>query len=160
MQVVSEPLGRRIATLENVERRLTRWALALVLLALGIYKFTATEAAAIKPLVAHSPFLGWAYRVASVQAVSDAIGSMEIVIGVFLLVHRVMPRAAAVGGVLACGTFLTTLSFLATTPRGAVDASMMGFLLKDVFLFAAALRVTIESLQHAQRLSLSRATRR
>jgi len=44
-----------------------RYGLVLVIAWIGMMKFTSYEANGIKPLVAHSPFLGWMYGFLSVR---------------------------------------------------------------------------------------------
>ena len=56
--------------LESIAIVVSRYGLAIVLLLIGLLKFTPEEAAGIQPLVAHSPFMSWMYSVLSVQAVS------------------------------------------------------------------------------------------
>jgi reactive chlorine resistance protein C len=128
-------------------RFLSRWGLVAILFGLGAYKFTAVEAAAIEPLVANSPFMSWLYAITSVQGASNLIGVAEIVIGALLAAHRFAPRAAVAGGLAACGMFLVTLSFLVTTPGVLANVDASGFLVKDLFLLAAALVATTESLR-------------
>ncbi len=59
-----------------------RYSIVLVLAWIGAMKFTAYEAGAIEGLVASSPFLAWLYTIASQQAVSNLIGTIEIAIAV------------------------------------------------------------------------------
>ena len=40
-----------------------RWGIVILLLWIGTFKFSAFEAAAIRPLVENSPFMGWLYAV-------------------------------------------------------------------------------------------------
>jgi uncharacterized membrane protein YkgB len=89
--------------------------------------------------------LSWIYQVASVQGGSSIIGCVEIVTAVLIGSRRWLPRAAALGSLLAVGTFLITLSFLGTTPNQSPDAQ--GFLMKDFFLLGAAVWSTGEALQ-------------
>jgi len=97
-------------------------------------------------MVSHSPVLFWLYPIFGVQKGSEVIGVVELAIGVLIAVRRWFPRASALGSAAACGVFLTTLSFLATTPDVGPSAP---FLLKDLTLFGAALWTTGESLKAA-----------
>jgi uncharacterized membrane protein YkgB len=124
-----------------------RWGLVAILLYFGTFKFTATEAAGIRPLVENSPLMGWMYKVAGERAVSALIGAVEVLTAVLIALRAWRPGAAVLGGLLAAGTFATTLSFLVTTPGvwAAVPDFPLpvpsggggGFLLKDVLLGAA-----------------------
>ena len=62
------------------------FGVALVLIWLGIYKFTPTEAKLIEPLVVNHPAMSWLYNVISVQAVSNIIGLTEIIVALGLLI--------------------------------------------------------------------------
>ena len=111
-------------------------------------KFTTYEAEAIQGLVANSPLMGWMYSVLSVGAVAALIGTSEIIIAVLISARPWSPQLSAIGSGLAVGMFLTTLSFLFSTP-GVAEASAGGFpavsvvpgqfLLKDIVLLGAAL---------------------
>jgi reactive chlorine resistance protein C len=133
--------------LERLGSQLLRYALAGILIYLGAFKFTSVEAHAIQPLLAHSPLFGWAYGWLSMQAVSNLIGVTEMVLGGLIAMRRPFPRLAALGSLGAIGVFMTTLSFLFTTPGVwawvemfplPVPSEAGGFLLKDVFLLGAA----------------------
>ncbi len=93
-----------------------RYGLVAILLFFGAFKFTVAEANGIQGLVAHSPFLAWTYSVASVRAVSDAIGVIEISIALSIAARRFSRALCAIGSAAAAGLFVTTLSFLFTTP--------------------------------------------
>ncbi|PUB29614.1 putative membrane protein YkgB [Elizabethkingia sp. YR214] len=92
------------------------YGVALVLLWIGIFKFTPTEAAAIKPLVENHPLMGWLYHIFSIRGVSNLIGIVEILTALAILFapYRHFFRLIASAGILI--TFITTLSFLFTTP--------------------------------------------
>ena len=125
---------------------IARYGVALVLLAIGILKFTPAEAEGIRPLVSTSPLLAWMYSVWSVQAASRVIGVIEIVAALGIALRPVSARMAVLGSALAVGTFLTTLSFLVTAP-GMWDTMhafpLLGaggqFVVKDVVLLGASL---------------------
>lgn len=135
-----------------------RYGLVLLVLWFGAFKFTPTEAQAIQPLVAHSPFLSWLYALTGVRGASRIIGVAEIAIALLIAARPVSARAAAIGGIGATLMFLTTVSFLATTPGswGVVDGLLVptgagGFLIKDLILLGAALWITAEALSSRER---------
>lgn len=152
----NQPLDRRAgptrwAPAEVVEaagRHSARYGLVLVLLWIGGMKFTAYEAAGISGFVANSPLMSWAYSLFSVQGFSAVLGAAEIVIALLIASRPLSARVALVGSASAAGMFLTTLSFLLTTP-GVWEASAGGFpalsvvpgqfLAKDFVLFGASL---------------------
>ena len=133
--------------LQFIGMHVTRYGLVLVLLWIGGMKFTAYEAEGIRPLVANSPLMGWVYNLMSVTAFSSLLGVIEIAIGVLIALRPVWPAGSALGSGLAVGMFLTTLSFLVTTPGWepslggfpAVSAMPGQFVLKDIVLLGAAL---------------------
>jgi uncharacterized membrane protein YkgB len=133
--------------LQFIGMHVTRYGLVLVLLWIGAMKFTAYEAEGIRPLVANSPLMGWVYNLMSVTAFSLLLGVVEIAIGLLIALRPVWPAGSALGSGLAVGMFLTTLSFLVTTPGWepslggfpAVSAMPGQFLLKDIVLLGAAL---------------------
>ncbi len=93
-----------------------RLGLAFLLALFDTFKFFRFEADAIQPLVSHSPLVGWLYALFSVRAASAVIGVVEVAAALGLLLAPWWPRLRVLAGLLATGTFLTTLSFLATTP--------------------------------------------
>ena len=133
--------------LQFIGMHVTRYGLVLVLLWIGGMKFSAYEAEGIRPLVANSPLMGWVYNLMSVTAFSSLLGVVEIAIGVLIALRPVWPAGSALGSGLAVGMFLTTLSFLVTTPGWepslggfpAVSAMPGQFVLKDIVLLGAAL---------------------
>jgi uncharacterized membrane protein YkgB len=141
--------GERLATpdIAAIGREVTRYGLVTVLLWIGAMKFTVYEAEAIQGLVANSPFMSWMYGVLSVRGVSALVGVSELTIGALIALGRWSPRAGVLGGGLAVGQFLTTLSFMLSTP-GVFEPSLGGFpalsvipgqfLVKDVVLLGAA----------------------
>jgi uncharacterized membrane protein YkgB len=79
---------------------------------------------------------------------------VEIVIGLLVALRPVWPLGSAIGSGLAVGMFLTTLTFLITTPGWepsldgfpALSAPVGQFLLKDVVLLGAAVYTAGEAL--------------
>jgi uncharacterized membrane protein YkgB len=146
-------------TVHAVGRATIRYGLALVLLWIGAMKFTAYEAAGIEPFVANSPLMSWLYGTLSVQGVSNLLGVVEIGTAGLILLRPISPLAAAIGGGLATGTFLTTLTFLVSTPGWepslggfpALSALPGQFLVKDVVLLGASLQVLGEALASLER---------
>jgi reactive chlorine resistance protein C len=134
--------------------RVLRYGLALVIGWIGLMKFTGYEATGIQPLVAHSPLMGWMYHFLSVRQFSDGLGVVEVAIAVSIALRPWSPKTSALGSVLAVAMFLTTLSFLFSTPGWepslggfpALSALPGQFLLKDVVLLGAAVWSLGESL--------------
>jgi reactive chlorine resistance protein C len=111
---------------ETVGRELTRYGLVVVVGWIGFMKFTAYEAEGISTYVANSPLMSWVYGFMSHRGFSAVLGVVELTIAILIAVRPLWPRASIVGGALAVGMFLTTLSFLFTTP-GVWEPSAGGF---------------------------------
>jgi uncharacterized membrane protein YkgB len=133
---------------EAVGRELARYGLVIVVGWIGFMKFTAYEAEGIRPFVANSPLLSWVYGTTSVRGFSVVLGVVELAIAILIAMRPFSPRISAIGSALAVGMFLTTLSFLATTP-GVWEPSLGGFpalsalpgqfLIKDLALLGISL---------------------
>jgi uncharacterized membrane protein YkgB len=144
------------ARLEALGLNVARYALVLVLVWIGAMKFTGYEAGAIQPLVANSPLMSWLYAIFSVQATSNLIGVAEIVAGVLIAIRPWSAPAAVVGSLMACATFVITLTFLFSTPGWeptlggfpTLSVAPGQFILKDAVLLGAAIWSLGESLRH------------
>ena len=95
-----------------------RWSLVLILLWFGAFKFTATEAAAIQPLIANSPFMSWMYHLISVRTASQVIGVIEIAIAILVALRGVSPTLSAAGSLSSPVSGLRAYA-LARLGRGA-----------------------------------------
>src|SRR5262249_11547317 len=111
---------------EAVGSGLARYGLAVVVAWIGLMKVTAYEAEGIRPVVANSPLLSWVYGPVSVRGFSTVLGVVEVAIALLIAARPLLPRVSAFGSALAVGMFLTTLSFLVTTP-GVWEPSLGGF---------------------------------
>jgi reactive chlorine resistance protein C len=123
-----------------------RYGLAVVIAWIGLMKFTEYEARGIQPLVAHSPLMGWLHNILTVRQFATALGIVELCIAILSLRHW-SARACTIGSAVAVLMFLTTLSFLVSTPGWepslggftALSGAVGQFLIKDVVLLGAAL---------------------
>lgn len=135
--------GRAIASLGS---QVLRYGLVLVVGWIGLMKFTGYEANGIHPLVAHSPLMGWMYHFLNVRQFSDGLGVIEVAIAILIALRWWSPKTSALGSAFAIAMFLTTLSFLFSTPGWeaslggfpALSAMPGQFLLKDLVLLGAA----------------------
>ncbi|MCJ2048879.1 reactive chlorine resistance membrane protein RclC [Methylobacterium sp. J-070] len=174
-----------------------RVATATIFIWIGGLKFAPYEADSITPFVANSPLMSFFYRhpdqyaqhlthegelklaerawqaANDTYAFSNGLGSVEIAIGLLVLVGLVSRRWGLVGAVLAFLTPVVTLSFLVTTPEAWVAAlgdAQHGFpylsgggrlVLKDIVLMAGAWLVVADGaravLEHTARTSVERA---
>ena len=130
-------------------------SLAIIYAWFGGMKFTDYEAQGLVPLVENSPLLSWFYALFSVRGFSTFLGFLELSIGLLIALRLASPIFSAAGGLLSTGLFVTTISFLISTPgvivaelgSPAITVAPGQFLLKDVGLLAASLWVFVDSLK-------------
>ncbi|HBW7855307.1 MULTISPECIES: reactive chlorine resistance membrane protein RclC [Gammaproteobacteria] len=170
-----------ISKLDTLGTHLMRLAIAVVFLWIGALKFAPYEADSITPFVANSPFMSFFYEhpedykahlthegelnaekrvwqaANNTYIFSNGLGLVEILIGLLVLSNPISRRAGLLGGALAFGTPLVTLTFLLTTPEAWVpdlgdDEHGFPFLsgagrlvLKDLLMLAGALPVMADS---------------
>src|SRR5262249_48976869 len=132
--------------LATAGRHLARYGLVVVIAWIGALKYTGYEAAAIQPLITHSPVFSRIYGAVRVRGFAAVLGTVEIIAAALIAVRPLWPRISAVGSAMAVLLFASTLSFLFTTP-GATAAGgfpvlsvLPGqFLLKDLVLIGVSL---------------------
>ncbi len=144
------------ATLRQTSEIGIRYAMVVVVAWYGLLKFTEYEANAIAGFAMNSPFLAPLHKAFGVQSFSNLIGVIEIIAAVLIATHPISAKLGALGGAVASGTFIVTLSFMFTTP-GIFEASAGGFpvlsvvpgafLLKDLVLLAVSAWLLATSLQ-------------
>jgi len=154
---ITQPPATEAVTAENpvatVGRYLVRYTLVVVIAWIGALKYTSYEATAIQPLIAHSPIFSWLYSTFSVRTFAAVLGSLEIVAALLIAVRPLFPRLSVIGSAMGILLFLSTLSFLFTTPGvtaagGFPVLSVLPgqFLLKDLVLVSASLWTLGDSL--------------
>ncbi len=162
MRIIHSPASAAVTAEHPVAvagRLLVRYGLVVVIAWIGALKYTTYEATAIQPLIAHSPMLSWLYNIFSVRTLAAVLGTAEIIAAVLIALRPLSARASAVGSAFGILLFLSTLSFLFTTP-GVTGAPADGFpvlsvlpgqfLLKDLVLIGAALWTLGDSLGAAR----------
>jgi len=140
--------------LQNTGAEVIRYGLVLVIFWIGCLKFRAYEAKGVFAHASNSPLLSWAYGILDERNFSRALGVVEITLAVLIATRRVWPGASAVGSLGAIAMFLTTLSFLLTTPGvwqpdygfPFLSGAPGQFLVKDVVLLGAAIWTAGEAL--------------
>lgn len=136
------------------EHLLLRYGLALVLLWIGGMKFTSYEAHGIMGLEANSPFMRPLLAALGVQGLANLLGVTEVATAILLIAGRFSPRIGLIASSVAILMFLTTLTFLVTTPGWepslggfpALSGAVGQFLVKDFVLLGAAVYTARESL--------------
>src|SRR5437660_5860820 len=136
-----------VCSIDKISAFVLRYGLVLVVFWIGCLKFTAYESKGVFNHASHSPLLAWAYHILDVRDFSRGLGVVEIVIALLIAAGPVWPKLSIVGSLAGIGMFLTTLSFVITTPGvwqagygfPALASSPGQFLVKDVVLLAAAI---------------------
>jgi reactive chlorine resistance protein C len=156
-----------LATIETIGSVLSRYGLVLVIGWIGALKFANFEAHQIQPLVANSPFMGWLYDFLPVYTFSALLGVVELTAAVLLAVKPIAPTLSIGGSLLSILLFVSTISFLFTTPGvseplggGFFPAlSLTGeFLLKDVPLLGLSFWSLADAIKAVQRRSSAAAS--
>lgn len=137
---------RALPVVDTAFAVLLRYGLVIVIGWIGLLKFAHYEAHQIAPLVAHSPFMGWLYTVFPEYTFSVLLGVMEVSAAVLLAVKPIAARISTVGSLLSILLFISTISFLFTTPGISEPAGggfpaitlLAEFLLKDIVLLGAS----------------------
>jgi reactive chlorine resistance protein C len=150
-----EQAERLLTYAEPLSRIAPYVSLAIIYAWFGGMKFTAYEAEGLVPLVQNSPLVSWFYALLSVRGFSTFLGFVELSIGLLIALRLVNPIFSAAGGLLSAGLFVTTLSFMVSTPGvvvpelgfPAISVAPGQFLLKDVGLLAASFWVFVDSLK-------------
>lgn len=149
--------AHRVARIDPIGHAFLRYGLVVAIGWIAAMKGTEYEAKGIQPLIAHSPLVSWGYSIWTVHHFTMIIGAVELVIATLLALRHWFPKASAVGSVGAVIMFLTTLSFILTTPGWepslggfpALSGDVGEFLIKDFVLLGAALWTLTDSLKAA-----------
>lgn len=137
---------RVLPAVDTVAAALLRYGLVIVIGWIGLLKFAHYEAHQIAPLVAHSPFMAWLYHVFPEYTFSMLLGVVEVSAAILLAVKPIAPRVSALGSLLSVLLFISTITFLFTTPGVSEPAGggfpaitlLAEFLLKDIVLLGAS----------------------
>ena len=142
-----------------------RLALVVIFVAFGTVKYTDPGWMGIMPFIANSPFISW-LNAFGAEGAGNIIGAFEVLFGALLAFGFWRPesRLAIAGAVGAVVTFLTTLSFMITTPGvfGTNGMPLFGpplseFLIKDSVLLGASLVLLAQGLAQRRGLRSERA---
>ena len=151
----------KASTIDTIASVLGRYGLVIVIGWIGALKFANFEAHQIQPLVSHSPFMGWVYHLFPVYTFSALLGVFEVAAAVLLAIKPVAPKLSIIGSLMAILLFVSTTSFLFTTPGvgeaaggGFPAISLLGeFLLKDIPLLGLSFWTLADSIRAARERS-------
>ena len=151
-----------LASFERLAGHMLRLSMIVIFFWFGLQKFTAYEAMGIAPLVSNSPLTSWLNTLGT-QGASVVIGLSELTFGLLITAGFRWPGslAATLGALGSCVTFLTTLSFMVTTPGvwapsgpPLLSGTTGVFLVKDVVLLAASVLLLAQGLMHRQAVAV------
>ncbi len=145
-----------VRSIDKMSAFVLRYGLVLVVFWIGCLKFTAYESEGVFNHASHSPVLAWAYHILDVRNFSRGLGVVEIATALLIAAEPVWPKLSIVGSLAGIGMFLTTLSFVITTPGAwqvgygfpALSGFPGQFLVKDVVLLGAAIWTLADSLRY------------
>jgi reactive chlorine resistance protein C len=148
-----------LPTIDAIAGVLGRYGLVIVIGWIGALKFADFEAHQIQPLVANSPFMGWLYDFLPVYTFSALLGVLEVSCAVLLAIKPLAPRLSIIGSLIAIVLFVSTVSFLFTTPGvaepkggGFPALSLVGeFLLKDIPLLGLSFWTLADAIRASRR---------
>lgn len=155
----------QISMIDTIAAVLGRYGLVIVIGWIGVLKFFDFEAHQIAPLVAHSPFMGWLYHIFSEYTFPALLGVFEVSAAILLALKPVAPKVSILGSALAILLFLSTISFLFSTPGvtepaggGFPALSLTGeFLLKDIPLLGLSVWTLSDAIKAVHRRTASSA---
>lgn len=131
--------SRRLAGIDIIALRIS----VIVIFALfGTYKWFAFEGNALHQLLTGT-WLGALYPYLGVQGLSYALGVVENITLLALIIGFFRPFAGATGAVMVIGTGIVTLSLL--PQLGRIDS----FIIKDILLIGAGLVILRHDLRRA-----------
>jgi uncharacterized membrane protein YkgB len=154
-------------SIERSATHLLRLSMMVIFFWFGLQKFTAYEAMGIAPLVSNSPLTSW-LNVLGTQGASMVVGTSELTFGVLLAIGLRWPGslAAMLGALGSCVTFLTTLSFMVTTPGvwapsgpPLLSGTTGVFLIKDIVLLATSILFLAQALTYRRAMVTPAASR-
>jgi reactive chlorine resistance protein C len=148
-----------LSTIDAIAAVLGRYGLVVVIGWIGALKFANFEAYQIQPPVANSPFMGWLYDFLPVYTFSALLGVVELAAAVLLAIKPLAPKLSIIGSLLAIVLFISTVSFLFTTPGvgepaggGFPAISLTGeFLLKDIPLLGLSFWTLADAIRAVER---------
>lgn len=127
---------------------------AIVLLWIGVFKFSPTEALGIEVYVKNNFLMSWLYKITDLQGGANMIGILEIITGIALLLHFFWKPAGIIAGLFSAITFLVTLTFLFTTPK--VNVIVDGFPITDFFVLKDIMALGISLMVFGKSISSKR----
>jgi uncharacterized membrane protein YkgB len=151
----------KLAKLELVrsdfDYHLMRVAMIAVFFIFSCQKWFDYEAQALIPFISHGPLIFWLYPAFGVRGATFFLGSAETLIGLVMLLGFWNRKAAILGALASCGTYVTTVTIIPffpdawAAPAGGFPAATLPFLflVKDIVLLAASVYLLKQAILRA-----------
>jgi len=145
-----EQLIAKLAQLRIVrgdfDYHLMRATMVALFFIFGCQKWFDYEARALIPFISHGPLIFWLYPVFGVRGATFFLGSSEWLIGFVMFLGFWNKKAAFLGAVGSCATYVATVTIIPffpdawAAPAGGFPAATLPFLflVKDIVLLAAS----------------------
>lgn len=141
----------------NVDYHLLRAAMIAVFFIFGCQKWFDYEAKALIPFISHGPLIFWLYPAFGVRGATFFLGSAEWLIGFIMLLGFWNRRAAILGALGSCATYVATVTIIPffpdawAAPAGGFPAATLPFLflVKDIVLLAASVYLLKQAIRRA-----------
>jgi uncharacterized membrane protein YkgB len=131
---------------DDLDYHLVRASMVLIYAFFGYSKWWPYEQQALVPLISHGPLISWMLPAFGIQGTGRFLGTSEWTFGTLLLLGFWNKKLGVLGALGACGNFVATTSIIPFLPNAWAPSAggfpamtdAVGFLMKDVVLFAAA----------------------
>jgi uncharacterized membrane protein YkgB len=141
----------------DFDYHLMRLAMIAVFFIFSAQKWFDYEAQALIPFISHGPLIFWLYPAFGVRGATFFLGSAETLIGLMMLLGFWSRKAAVLGALASCGTYVTTVTIIPffpdawAAPAGGFPAATLPFLflIKDIVLLAASVYLLKQAILHA-----------
>jgi uncharacterized membrane protein YkgB len=141
----------------DFDYHLVRAAMIAVFFIFGCQKWFDYEAKALIPFISHGPLIFWLYPAFGVRGATFFLGSAEWLIGFVMLLGFWNRRAAVLGALGSCATYVATVTIIPffpdawAAPAGGFPAATLPFLflIKDLVLLAASVYLLKQAILRA-----------
>ena len=146
MDPIITKLARLRIVRSNFDYHLMRATMVALFFIFGCQKWFDYEARALVPFISHGPLIFWLYPVFGVRGATFFLGSSEWLIGFVMFLGFWNKKAAVLGALGSCATYVTTVTIIPffpdawAAPAGGFPAATLPFLflVKDIVLLAAS----------------------
>jgi uncharacterized membrane protein YkgB len=146
MNLLITLLGKLGVLRKDLDYHLVRASMIVIFFFFGYQKWFQYEAQALIPYISHGPLIFWMYPAFGIRGATYFLGVSEWVFGALIFAGFWNKKLGVLGALGACGSFIATSTIIPFMPDGwAASAGgfpamteRVGFLMKDLVLFAAS----------------------